>query len=123
MIKKREIWVVVVALLIAGVVACFFGIRARQSSENRVRILVGGELYRETSREENQMIEIEQDGRRNMIQIQNGSVRMIEASCPDQLCLHQGDIDHPPQMIVCLPNQVVVEFAAKKASLVDVAVK
>ena len=48
------------------------------------------------------------NGKTNRIEIKDGRVRMIEASCPNHLCIHQGWIRFEGQSIVCLPNKVTV---------------
>ena len=50
----------------------------------------------------------ENNGNTNRIEIKDGRVRMIEASCPNHLCIHQGWIRFEGQSIVCLPNKVTV---------------
>lgn len=35
---------------------------------------------------------------------------MIEADCPDKLCVHQGYISRVGEVLVCIPNKVVVEI-------------
>ncbi len=49
-------------------------------------------------------------GDTNTIEISGGSVRMIYASCTDELCIHMGSIKSGGQSIVCLPNKVVVSI-------------
>ena len=44
----------------------------------------------------------------NRIEIKDGRVRMLEASCPNHLCIRQGWIRFEGQSIVCLPNKVTV---------------
>ena len=44
----------------------------------------------------------------NTIEIKDGRVRMLEASCPNHLCIRQGWIRFEGQSIVCLPNKVTV---------------
>ena len=39
---------------------------------------------------ENQTLEIEYEGQINTIQIENGRIRMLNAECPDQTCVHMG---------------------------------
>ena len=39
---------------------------------------------------ENQTLEIEYEGRINTVQIENGRIRMLNAECPDQTCVHMG---------------------------------
>ena len=50
------------------------------------------------------------NGRKNKIEIKDGRVRMLEASCPNHLCIRQGWISLEGQSIVCLPNKVVVRI-------------
>ena len=48
----------------------------------------------------NQTFEIEYEGRINTIQIENGRIRMLEAECPDQICVHMGWLDSGVMPIV-----------------------
>ena len=54
------------------------------------------------------------NGGTNTITVENGTVRMTEAACPDHLCVHQGKISGAGQVITCLPNRLTVTvFGAK----------
>lgn len=59
---------------------------------------------------ENQTFEIEYEGRINTVQIENGRIRMLEAECPDQTCVHMGWLDSGAMPIVCLPNHLSIEY-------------
>ena len=48
------------------------------------------------------------NGGTNTIEIEDGRVRMLEAFCPNHLCIRQGWIHLEGQSIVCLPNKVTV---------------
>lgn len=48
------------------------------------------------------------NGGDNTIEIKDGKIRMLEAHCPNQLCVHQGWISRSFQSIVCLPNKLIV---------------
>ena len=48
------------------------------------------------------------NGGTNKIEIKDGRVRMLEAFCPNHLCIRQGWISLEGQSIVCLPNKVTV---------------
>ena len=48
------------------------------------------------------------NGGTNTIEIKDGRVRMLEAFCPNHLCIRQGWIRFEGQSIVCLPNKVTV---------------
>ena len=57
----------------------------------------------------------------NVVKIEQGGVYVLEADCPDKLCMHQGRISRPGQILVCLPNRFLVELigGAEEASDVD----
>ncbi len=46
----------------------------------------------------------------NLIEIGDEEVRVIEADCPDQLDVKQGYISRTNEIIVCLPNRLVIEI-------------
>ena len=46
------------------------------------------------------------------IYISSEKVYVVDSSCPDKICMHQGDLCHPGDGAVCLPNRVVVEIVS-----------
>ena len=50
---------------------------------------------------------------------EDGRARVLASSCPDQLCVHQGEIRYSGQTIVCLPNRVVVEVVSDDEPALD----
>ena len=46
----------------------------------------------------------------NTILIEKSQVSMIEADCPDKLCVKQGAIANGARPIICLPNDIVVKL-------------
>ncbi len=58
---------------------------------------------------------VQPDGKRNVVSYTPQSIRMKEASCDNQDCVHQGEVtlDNMNKrilnnMVICLPNQVVL---------------
>lgn len=45
--------------------------------------------------------------------IKKDGVYVLESSCKDKVCIHQGKINRTGQSIVCLPNQVVIKLEGK----------
>ena len=107
--KKRDF------LLIAGilVIACVaFLLRGVFSGEHhQIRITVDGEIYGTYSLDEDQTIRINDT---NTCRIENGTARMIQADCPDHLCMKQNPVDKNGGTITCLPNRVVIEAVGGK---------
>lgn len=46
----------------------------------------------------------------NQIEVRPGSIGMIDANCPDKLCVHMGFQDTAMVPITCLPNKVVIQL-------------
>ena len=103
--KKKEltfiIGIIVFALLLWGGMYL-----VRRGHYGSIRITINGEEYGIYSLAKDQVISI---GDTNVCEIKNGEVKMIEADCPDHLCLKQRAVDSTGGTIVCLPNKVVIE--------------
>lgn len=51
--------------------------------------------------------------------VENGAIRVSEAHCPGQDCLHTGAISRTGQTIVCLPNRLVISISGAGNSDID----
>ena len=56
----------------------------------------------------------------NKVVIENGSVHMADADCPDQYCVQHAAIHAGHETIICLPHELVVEITGGEVSDVDV---
>ncbi|HHV62586.1 MAG TPA: NusG domain II-containing protein [Firmicutes bacterium] len=81
------------------------------ASKPAIVIRVDGKIYR--------TIPLELKGRRTftirtrrggyeLLEIQDGKVRIAESNCPEQVCVRTGWISRPGQSIICVPNRVMV---------------
>ena len=103
--KKKELIFIIAILLIAF--ALWGGMFLMQNGNYAsIRITIDGEEYGTYSLAEDQVISI---GNTNVCEIKDGKVNMIEADCPDHLCMKQKAITDAGGTIVCLPNKVVIE--------------
>ncbi|MCR3921317.1 MAG: NusG domain II-containing protein [Firmicutes bacterium] len=109
--KRLDLLIVVVIVLIG---AALFGYnyqqqqRAQEQADQlRAGIYVDGKYYQEFALTKNEeIIEIETDFGKNILRIHDEGIEMIDADCPDQLCIHFGFKQRVGDMIVCLPNRV-----------------
>ena len=42
--------------------------------------------------------------------VEPGRICVLDADCPDHVCMHRGWISDEREPIVCLPHQLVIEF-------------
>lgn len=113
---KKKDFVIIAAVLVTAAIFWLLITLFWMEDGTVLRISVDGEIYGEYSLKEEQEIAI---GDTNRCRIEEGKVKMIEAICPDHLCLHQKAIDESGGTIVCLPNKVVLEIAGGEKMQID----
>lgn len=111
-LHKKDIIFILAAL--AAVLLFYAGIHLRGADAGAtVKITVDGAVYGIYALDEDQEIPVLVDGvQTNYVRISDGEADMVTATCPDLLCVHQKKISKANEMIVCLPNKVVVEVVA-----------
>lgn len=49
----------------------------------------------------------------NTIKIKDGTAFMLEADCPDHLCESSHPISKPNEILVCMPNRVILSMVSE----------
>jgi len=62
---------------------------------------------------------LHENGEWNTLEIKDGYVRMVDASCPDKLCVKHREIHDDNESITCLPNRVVLRVIGGQKSELD----
>lgn len=114
-IRKADI-VLFIVLLAFGFAMLFFTIRAASSPGEQVVINVDGTEYGRYPLDRDRVIEIQNGDRLNIVTIKDGGVSMTYSTCKNQICVHEGEVTAPGQLIVCLPNYVIVEIEGGEGS-------
>lgn len=117
MFKKLDIVIIIALIIISFIPELVFGISMGYKYDmTYAEITVGGKFYSKiplSAHKGEDIIDIDLDGHRNKIIIKDDTIRMIEADCPDSLCIYQGEIKRVGQSLVCLPNKVMIEIKGK----------
>lgn len=113
---KRNDWILIGIVL--GIALLFGGMQFFKNTDADaiVQVTVDGKVYGEYPLDENTEIPI---GETNYLSIKNGKATMIEASCPDQLCVQQKSIAKDGESIICLPNKVIATVIGGEESEID----
>lgn len=110
-LKRGDIWIAVLLVAAAGwfIVPKWF--TANADSGAYANIMVDGEFYRKVAlTEQTENITIQTKWGYNQLRVSKGGIEMIEADCPDKLCLTFGHTHELGDTIVCLPHRVFVEI-------------
>ncbi len=104
---------ILIALLGLGVFV--FNLGLLSDSGVFLEVMVDGQLVERLRMDEDQVFTTQDGG--NTLEIRGGKARMIEASCPDQLCVHSRALDSSSGSIVCLPNRVALRIVGGREDL------
>ncbi len=117
---RNAIWFRILAVLLLLALAGFVYVWMTRAPGHYVTITRDGTELHRVPLDEPQTIRItEEDGRYNVVEVAEGAVSIVEANCPDQLCVKQGAIRQSGLPIVCLPHRLVVEVSGASGSELD----
>ncbi len=127
MSKKNKI-LIFVTLLLLVVLTCFSYIIYNKKINNKIaKIYQDGKLIYEINLdkvEEAYTIKIDGDKEHyNIVEVRKGEIGIIEASCPDKVCVNMGFVSDGLLPITCLPNKLIIEIEGGEESAYDVQVK
>ena len=106
---------VIVCLLLGAVAASAAGLllRREDAPSPTARITRDGVLLEEIDLdkvEEPRSFVLEDGSGTNTVQMEKGRIRILEADCPDQVCVNQGWISSGAVPIICLPHRLMIEI-------------
>jgi len=106
-IQKRELILIAAILVIAGLLSAVFYAGNRKPAE-QVVVTVDGKTVETLDLHKDVDMIIEGYGGTDHLVIKDGYASITDASCPDKVCVRTGKIHKSGELIVCLPNRVVV---------------
>ena len=119
MIKRNDLILVGILLLLCLGVYGFFQLNKEEGGQ--VVVKVDGVITDTYDLSQDGEYTIKSaNGQMNTFRIKDEQVDMIDASCPDKLCVNQHDIHYNHETIVCLPNLVVLEVISEEENDIDV---
>ena len=117
-LKKKDGILILILLLIAGALYLVFLLIPRKEAFYAVAKVDGREVGRWKLAEDTEA-DIDTSFGHNRIHIENGTVFMIEADCPDGYCKEQHAIGENGGSIICLPHHLVIETQGSDGTTVQ----
>ena len=118
-LKKYRNDIILIVVMIALSLSSWFIISANKTEGGSVVIMVDGKEYARYPLNTDRKVVIDDGDNYNILVIKNGVASISDASCPDKLCMNQGDIHYNSETITCLPNKVVVKIISDVEPEVD----
>ena len=109
--KKNDLLFIGTLLLLCGIGAVFFFTRTDDAVRHAVITQDQVQLYDipltgHTGTEE---IVIRDEHGTNTIRIEGETIAVIDADCPDRVCVHTGSASKKGDVIACLPHKLLIE--------------
>lgn len=115
---KTRTWVILFSLLAALSLAAWLFLNRGGQPGGTATVTFQGKVLKtiDLSKMENEEFTVTgETGLYNIIEVQNGRIRVREANCPDRICVHRGWGSSTAEPIVCLPNGLVITIDGEAA--------
>ena len=121
--KKTDLIIPAAGLIMAAAVLFrSYSLTFATAVGNTAVVYVDGEEYgRYPLSQDTDIIIPGKCGFNNELVIKNGEADIIDALCPDKICVHERKISRTGETLVCLPNRVVVEIEGERDEIDAVA--
>ena len=109
--KKNDLILIGALLLLCGIGVVFFFTRTDSEVRHAVITQNNIELYDIplTGHTGTEDIIISDGDGENVIRIEGETIAVIEADCPDLVCVHTGAASKKGDVIACLPHKLLIE--------------
>ena len=114
---RNDIFLVAALLLLGGALALF--LRLTRQAGGIVSVQIDGKTVMELPLGEDTQIVLGEGEHTNTLVIRDGTAQVVEASCPDKICVGHGAIQYAGESIVCLPHKLVITVQGGAVSGVD----
>lgn len=107
MVKKADVWLIVVTLLLGALFLVIWKLSAKPGKT--AVISVDGEVVAELPMDTDTTYTVRTEQGINVVEIKDAKLFVSKADCRDQICVEHRAITDQTETIVCLPHKLVLE--------------
>ncbi len=112
-ITEYDIYIIIFLLLVAILLYCVIGFFAASDAPEILEISVDGKLYASYTLSDiatPEAVRISTQFGNNTLEISHDGAKMTDSDCKDRLDVKCGKITKAGQVIICIPNRVIVRL-------------
>ena len=94
-------------------------VRNMAQEGNSVQIEADGKMYKVVSLDASQTLAVPGPLGNTLVVIHAGKVHVSESPCTAKICVKTGEISHTGQIIVCIPNKVIIRVTGEEDAAYD----
>lgn len=119
-LKSRKKEIIAVLILVVIALVSFFCVKFFAEGQGKyVKVYINDKLNETFNLSEDQEYFIETKKGYNLLVIKNNKARVVDADCPNKICVDKGAISKSGESIICLPHEVVVTIDSDKEKELD----
>ena len=110
---KTRAWILLFAAILAALILSAVLIGRPAPGRTLARVYLDGACVWEVDLAgltETVEYRVDTDSGSNVIQARPGGIRVLEADCPDQICVKMGELTGGGIPIICMPHRLVIEI-------------
>ena len=113
-LKKLKIpdFALVVLLIVSGLFSSYY-IYSNNNKDKKIIVELSGKVYGVYNLNSNRIIDLKGPQSRVKINIENGYVFVSESGCPQKICKRMGRKNRINELIVCIPNRLIIRIEGK----------
>ena len=97
--------ILIALLLMLSLMPLIFHI---ESNKKIADIKLNGNIIRQIELSEDKTFVIDSENGSNVVNVKDGKIAIIEADCPDKVCVKTGAISNMGEIIACVPHKLVI---------------
>lgn len=117
--KKNDYFLIGLVLIISLIFIGFNFLKSKKNPE-KIVIYLDDKVYKEYPIDSNEDISIKTNSGFNKVKIHDKGVEIIDASCPDKVCVKTGFVNNSSKNIVCIPNKISIKIINNEKNDVDI---
>ena len=111
--KKQDFILIAAVIAIAGIIFAVTSLTAKNGAY--VQVQQDGKVTQTLPLDKDAEIVIRTGkNETNTLKIENSEASVIQASCPDKICVHHKKISKDGETIICLPHKLVITVVDEK---------
>lgn len=113
-IKKYKKDIILISIILLLAIVLLFIYKINTTKGNSVEVSLDGKIIYNLPLNKNVTKTISSQLGENILIIDNGYAKIIEADCPDKLCINQKSISNVGETIICLPHKLIIKITNNK---------
>lgn len=119
-LKKTKIadFILITLLILTGIISSYY-LHSNKHKNKKVIIELFGKIYGIYDLNKDAIISLKGPYSDMKINIENGYVFVSESECPQKLCIKMGKKNRENDVIVCIPNHLIIRIEGEEENKLE----